>query len=194
MDTDGHGYGKTLTRIAKMGTNSIRDKACDSRSENPCLSVFIRGFYSVEVESARQLSRLAFAVSKNLEIDFASDFFKTRWNFFKSETKASTDREMFFRLASAMSRHISGEPDAMRVVSRKPVAHSPTCVWGCAGFKTRFTSVAATMCGRWLDRLTSKSCCAASSRSVRAPSDFQNCSSLRTALALDFFVGVTMQR
>ena len=111
-------------------------------------TVSIRGFYSVEVESARQLSRLAFAVSKNLEIDFASDFFKTRWNFFNSETKASTDRERFFRLASAMSRHISGEPDAMRVVSRKPVAHNAACDLEFAGFKTRFASVTATTCGR----------------------------------------------
>ena len=42
-----------------------------------------------------------------------------------------------------MSRHISGEPDAMRVVSRKPVAHSAACVLGLAGFKTRFASAAA---------------------------------------------------
>src|ERR1039458_5106787 len=152
-------------------------------------------FHSDEFEARQthQLSRRCLAVVKYFSTALASLHLSADWNFFKSETKASNDREICLRLASAMSRHISGEPDAMRVVSRKPVAHSPTCVWGCAGLKTRFTSVAATMCGRWLDRLTSKSCCAASSRSVRAPSDFQNCSSLRTALALDFFVGVTMQ-
>ena len=56
-----------------------------------------------------------------------------------------------------MSRHISGEPDAMRVVSRKPLAQSAACCFGCAGFKTWLAKVAATTCGKWLDRLTSAS-------------------------------------
>jgi len=94
-------------------------------------------------------------------------------------------------LAMAMSRHISGEPEAMRVVSRKPVAHRPAWFFGPAGLKTKFTKAAAATCGKWLERLTSKSCCAASSRNIRAPNECQNVSTLRTALAFDFFSGVT---
>ena len=100
--------------------------------------------------------------------------------------KSSSDFARFLRLARAMSRHISGEPDAMRVVSRKPLAQSCDCAFGRAGSRTQFASAAATTCGRWLERLTSKSCCSGASRSVRAPSDFQNCSTLRTAAGLEF--------
>ena len=154
-----------------------------------------RLIHSDEVEApfTHQLSRRCLAVANIFSTALASSLFSAAWNFFSSATNASTEHERFLRLASAMSRHISGEPDAMRVVSRKPVAHSCACVLGLAGFKTRFANVAATTCGKWLDRLTSKSCCAASSFKTRAPSDFQNCSSLRTAVALDFFVGVKTQ-
>src|SRR5438445_259255 len=106
---------------------------------------------------------------------------------------ASKDFAKFFRFESAMSRHISGEPDAMRVVSRKPLAQSCDWILGLAGFKTRFASVAATMCGKWLVRLTNKSCCSGGNFKTRAPSDFQNCSSLRMAAALDLRVGVKTQ-
>src|SRR5258708_40157898 len=91
---------------------------------------FICGLiYSEEnaVELLHHLSRRDFAVSKKFEIALASALFKLRWNFCNSEMKASNDLERFFRLASAMSRHISGEPDAMRVVSRKPLAHKEDC-------------------------------------------------------------------
>jgi hypothetical protein len=61
---------------------------------------------------------------KTFETALASPrFLSALWNFCSSAINASTDCERFLRLASAMSRHISGEPDAMRVVSRKPVAH-----------------------------------------------------------------------
>ena len=36
-----------------------------------------------------------------------------------------------------MSRHISGEPEAMRVVSRKPVAQSAAWVFGSAGIQNQ---------------------------------------------------------
>src|ERR1039458_615957 len=112
----------------------------------------------VEVPFAHQLSRRCLAVAKIFSTALASPLLSALWNFFSSATNASTEREIFFRLASAMSRHISGEPDAMRVVSRKPVAHNAACDLEFAGFKTRFASVPATICGRWLERLTSKSC------------------------------------
>src|ERR1017187_6968916 len=77
-----------------------------------------------ETQPAHQLSRRFLAVSKNVAMVSASAFFSTRRNFCKSAMKASSDFARFLRLARAMSRHISGEPDAMRVVSRKPFAHS----------------------------------------------------------------------
>ena len=64
-----------------------------------------------------------FGRCKNFSTAFASPLFSALWNFCNSPMNASTDRARFLRLASAMSRHISGEPDAMRVVSRKPLAH-----------------------------------------------------------------------
>src|SRR5882724_3887960 len=107
--------------------------------------------------------------------------------------KASKDFAKFFRFEIAMSRHISGEPDAMRVVSRKPVAQSAACCFGFAGFKTRFANVAATTCGKWLVRLTSKSCCSGGNFNTRAPSDFQNCSKFFSAAEFVLRVGVKTQ-
>ena len=40
------------------------------------------------------------------------------------------------RFARAMSRHISGEPAAIRVVSLKPFAQTSACSLGCAGLNT----------------------------------------------------------
>ena len=41
-----------------------------------------------------------------------------------------------FPITSAMSRHISGEPEAMRVVSRKPLAQTAVCSVGWVGLRT----------------------------------------------------------
>src|SRR5581483_3390874 len=106
--------------------------------------------YSDETEVALtyQESRRLFAVSKNFAIARASDFFRIAWKRFNSSMNVSTERAMFFRFDNAMSRHISGEPDAMRVVSRKPVAHRRACCFGLFGSKTRLASDAATTCGK----------------------------------------------
>ena len=118
---------------------------------------------------------------------------RAAWKFFKSVSKriqrareilavGQRDVAPHFRRAGRDARGVAKTGRAQRRL-----------VCGLAGFKTRFASAAATTCGRWLERLTSKSCCAASSRSVRAPSACQNASSLRTAPALDFLSGVTTQ-
>src|SRR5580698_3983581 len=85
-------------------------------------------FHSGEVDAphAHQLSRCSLAVAKNFSTAFVSFCLSAVWKRFNSAVNASRERVRFLRLANAMSRHISGEPDAMRVVSRKPVAHSPT--------------------------------------------------------------------
>ena len=83
-----------------------------------------------------------------------------------------------------MSRHISGEPDAIRVVSRKPLAQSAGCCLGCSGSSTQFASSQATICGRWLERLTSVSCNAGVKRKNPAAHRPPKCSTRRTAAAV----------
>lgn len=147
----------------------------------------------INAELACHWSRRLFAVAKKISIAEASLALTTDWNFFSSARYKSNDRTTFLRFARTMSRHISGEPEATRVVSRKPVAQSSACNLDCVGSKTNPASAAAATCGRWLERLTSKSCCAAFNFKTRAPSVFQNRSSLRTAPAGEFFVGVSTQ-
>jgi hypothetical protein len=77
-----------------------------------------------DAQPAHQSSRRCLAVSKNFVMALASPSFTKHSNFRKSAMKAFSDFARFLRLASAMSRHISGEPDAMRVASRNPFAQS----------------------------------------------------------------------
>ena len=80
---------------------------------------------------------------------------------------------------------------ATRVVSRKPVAHNAACAFGCDGSRTLCANVAATTCGRWLERQTSASCVSGESRSKRPPTAFQKASTFRNAARFVRRVGVT---
>ena len=136
-------------------------------------------------------SRRSLACSKNFVTARTSPVLSARLKSCKPSVNIFSARERFCRLASAMSRHISGELDAMRVVSRNPLAQSIPCSLECSGPRIRLASWAATTCGRWLDRLTKSSCAFGVSLSSRAPTDFHNCSTLRTAAGFDLRVGVT---
>src|SRR2546428_10833571 len=83
-----------------------------------------------------QASRRCLAASKNSSMVLASAFSRASWNSFKSSTNTPRTRARFLRFASAISRHISGELEAMRVVSRNPLAHNNACSLGCAGLRT----------------------------------------------------------
>src|SRR6185369_4642497 len=80
-----------------------------------CVHLWLIYSDEVVVAFAHQLSRRDLAVEKKVSTTFASLRLSADWNFFSSPIKASTERERFLRLASEMSRHISGEPEAMRV-------------------------------------------------------------------------------
>jgi hypothetical protein len=79
---------------------------------------------------ADQASRRCLAWSKNFEMARSSQRSNARLNSPSPSAKADRARSKFARLAIAMSRHISGEPAAMRVVSRKPLAQSIPCSFG----------------------------------------------------------------
>src|SRR6266567_6433853 len=81
-------------------------------------------------------SRRCLACSKNSSMALASAFSSANWNSCKSSTNTPRTRARFLRFASAISRHISGELEAMRVVSRNPLAHSIACSLGCTGLRT----------------------------------------------------------
>src|SRR5207247_5076774 len=89
----------------------------------------LRTIHSGEGDTAfpAQWSRRFFACSKNLEIALAFPRLSARLKFCRSAMNNSKTRERFWRLLSAMSRHISGDPEAIRVVSLKPLAQSIPC-------------------------------------------------------------------
>src|SRR5688572_17805523 len=80
----------------------------------------------------------------------ASESFRSRSA--RNSSSASANRPIAsskcFRFITAISRHISGEPAAMRVLSRKPFAQSFPCSAGFFGSKTKVANCAANTCGK----------------------------------------------
>src|ERR1700733_1048060 len=123
-----------MSRYTQLQSPGTAPTIAEALSPNDGVWMLVIGaFHSDErvVALAHQWSRRCRAVVKYFSTARASLLLSALWNRFSSATNASSERERFLRFASAMSRHISGEPEAMRVVSRKPVAHKAACVFEC---------------------------------------------------------------
>jgi hypothetical protein len=105
-----------------------------------------------------QDSRQSLAAAKNASTDAASPLRRASRNRSSSPVNPAIASSRGTRFAKAMSLHNSGEPLANRVVSRNPVAHNRSSPRPLPGSRIHRANPAATTWGRWLARLTSRSC------------------------------------